>query len=348
MATTTPLKSATVTRPSSSWQSPSKSRRPSQTPVPLPSANPHHPYETPIHPLLIDTDAALLARAREFAKAHMSHYDSSHDWSHIERVVALSRRIYAQLPRDERDKRGYNVTLIELAALLHDICDHKYLDKTVALVTGTPAAGPAGPSTAPSPPPHDPSPSNPEQPQQQQHHQPQQPAQAQTQPQPQTQTQPQTLTPAALLHQTLRNPPLLIPAALALPLEEIILHVSYSTEVRSPAQVRAVLARHPELEIVQDADRLDALGAIGMGRCFTYGATRRCEALRRGESTLSNSMEDSLAHLDEKLLKLEGMMKTAPGRKMARERTERLRTFKRWWQEEAGIIEYGTVNVSRS
>jgi uncharacterized protein len=38
-------------------------------------------------------------------------------------------------------------------------------------------------------------------------------------------------------------------------------------------------------------------------------------------------------------VRLESMMKTAPGKRMARERTERLLTFKSWWAEEKGDAE---------
>ncbi|KAB8360633.1 hypothetical protein FH972_024371 [Carpinus fangiana] len=365
-APSSPPKSTITTRPSTSRRSPSKRARGLSQPQPsLPpqsshpsQPHPNHPYQgqyaQPIHPLLLDNDAALLARAADFARTHMSHYDASHDWAHIQRVRALAHRIYAQLPRDVVEKRRYNETLIDLAALLHDICDHKYLDKTIALAAGaappqptTTAALPAqGLNLCPNPGPATTTPSPPQppsaaytQPLPRQHPSPLPPP-----PAPPTST-PRPTTATALLHQTLRNPPLLIPAALALPLEEIIQHVSYSTERRDPAKVRAVIARHPELEIVQDADRLDALGAVGIGRCFTYGASAAAQERVRGEQSRSRGMEDALEHFDEKLLKLEGMMKTVPGKRMARERAERIRTFKRWWQEEAGVVEYGTVRV---
>ena len=54
----------------------------------------------------------------------------------------------------------------------------------------------------------------------------------------------------------------------------IATNVSYSNEKRDPAAVLGVLRENPELAIVQDADRLDALGPVGQARCFAYhGAT---------------------------------------------------------------------------
>ena len=108
----------------------------------------------------------------------------------------------------------------------------------------------------------------------------------------------------------------------------IVQHVSYSNEIKRPQLVKAILGAHPELAIVQDADRLDAIGAIGIGRTFAYGAAK---ANDRG-------LDGSIEHFEEKLEKLEGMMKTETGRKMAAERTKRLKEFREWWNEENALI----------
>lgn len=99
--------------------------------------------------------------------------------------------------------------------------------------------------------------------------------------------------------------------------------VSYSSEKKSPQRVRDLLITVPELAIVQDADRLDAIGAVGVGRCFAYGAAKTTR-------DLAGTME----HFDDKLFKLEGMMKTDTGRQLGREYSARLRQFQSWWQEE--------------
>ena len=96
----------------------------------------------------------------------------------------------------------------------------------------------------------------------------------------------------------------------------------------------ALLRTHPELAVVQDADRLDAIGAVGIGRVFTYGASKAA-ASDKSVSTMANAIE----HMDEKLLRLERMAKTVVGREMMRERTERLRVFRAWWVEEVGIVD---------
>ncbi|KAI8943754.1 hypothetical protein NX059_001731 [Plenodomus lindquistii] len=115
--------------------------------------------------------------------------------------------------------------------------------------------------------------------------------------------------------------------ALANKVQEIVTCVSYSHELRNPERVRDTLAMYPELAIVQDADRLDALGAVGIARCFSYGAAK-C----KGEG-----MERAVGHFAEKLYRLEGMMKTGVGREMARRRTEVLRGFEREWGVEVGL-----------
>ena len=125
--------------------------------------------------------------------------------------------------------------------------------------------------------------------------------------------------------------------------------------------MRGVMLRQPELAIVQDADRLDAIGAIGIARCFTYGGaassvTRKpslsggnVAGTRMSASTAGGgggyyvstnpgrSLQESMDHFGEKLLRLEGMMKTPEGKRLARVKTQRLRVFQEWWNEENGF-----------
>lgn len=99
--------------------------------------------------------------------------------------------------------------------------------------------------------------------------------------------------------------------------------VSFSFEVENVDATERLIVDIPELAIVQDADRLDALGAVGIARCFTFGGAKKCR-----------SLDASVRHFDEKLLRLEAMMKTETGRDLARQRTERLRQFMAWYREE--------------
>ncbi|CAM1500719.1 Fc.00g098810.m01.CDS01 [Cosmosporella sp. VM-42] len=114
------------------------------------------------------------------------------------------------------------------------------------------------------------------------------------------------------------------PDMFASKIQTICVSVSYSSEIKDPAKVVALIEEHPELAIVQDADRLDAIGAVGIGRCFAYGGAK------------GRGMGDTMEHFEEKLVKLEGMMKTDVGRELARVRTERIRKMMEWWALETG------------
>jgi uncharacterized protein len=113
------------------------------------------------------------------------------------------------------------------------------------------------------------------------------------------------------------------PEDLAIKVQRIVLGVSYSSEIKDPAVVKGLIEKYPELAVVQDADRLDAIGAVGIGRTFTFGGAKGAK-----------EMGEIIQHFGDKLEKLESMMKTEPGKRLARERTKRLSTFRSWWEEE--------------
>ena len=107
-------------------------------------------------------------------------------------------------------------------------------------------------------------------------------------------------------------------------LEDILSRVSFARELDGGDGP----AKSPELMAVQDADRLDALGAVGIARTFAYGGSRgqamhdpelppreglNQKAYREGRST-------SINHFHEKLLRLKDMMNTEAGRSLAQER----------------------------
>ncbi|KAF2002986.1 hypothetical protein P154DRAFT_107884 [Amniculicola lignicola CBS 123094] len=114
---------------------------------------------------------------------------------------------------------------------------------------------------------------------------------------------------------------------LATKVQDIVKHVGYTNESKNPQSVVDVLAKYPELAIVQDADRLDAIGAVGVARCFTFGGARR-----QGQS-----MAVAVDHFYEKLVKLPGMMKTVSGKDMAKARNKLLEDFAVQFNEEAKL-----------
>ena len=78
-----------------------------------------------------------------------------------------------------------------------------------------------------------------------------------------------------------------------------------------------------EGKIAQDADRLDAIGAIGIARTFTYGGEKGKEIYNPGCNMGENTMENSdttINHFYNKLLKLKDLMNTNTAKKIAIER----------------------------
>ncbi len=93
--------------------------------------------------------------------------------------------------------------------------------------------------------------------------------------------------------------------------------------------------RSPELDVIQDADRLDAIGAVGIARCFNYGGFKNRPLynpeikpnLNLSKKAYKNSDAPTINHFYEKLLLLKDRMNTVTGKKIAEERHQYMETF---------------------
>ncbi len=112
---------------------------------------------------------------------------------------------------------------------------------------------------------------------------------------------------------------------------QLIVHVQQIIRNLSfKASLGVVSFQSKELDIVQDADRLDAIGAIGIARAFTYGGYKNRVLydpeikpnLNMTKEEYKNSTAPTINHFYEKLLLLKNLMKTEEGKRIAEQRHE--------------------------
>ena len=118
----------------------------------------------------------------------------------------------------------------------------------------------------------------------------------------------------------------------------IIKHISFKNSFDTKKNSSQVKRKHftsKELEVVQDADRLDAIGAIGIARCFNYGGFKNrtlynpeiLPNLNMTKEEYKNSNAPTINHFYEKLLLLKDKMNTVSGKKIAKNRHQFMETF---------------------
>ena len=204
-------------------------------------------------------DSKLIEDTIKFVKSELENAEGGHDWFHIERVYKNTLLI--------AKNENVDITIVSLAALLHDIADPKFNngDETI------------GPRVAS----------------------------------------------AFLLKQNVSS--------------EIIEHV---IQIIDNMSFKNSFDLNPsftsrEMEVVQDADRLDAIGAVGIARCFNYGGFKNRPLynpevkpnLKMTKAEYKNSQAPTINHFYEKLLLLKDQMNTKTGKRIALERHKYMQGF---------------------
>lgn len=197
--------------------------------------------------------AEILIRAQEHIREVFLTETTGHDYYHIERVVINARKI---LITEQADN-----FIVELAAWLHDLGDHKLhdgVDKSEELINNF-------------------------------------------------------LSSLAVDPQVIDR------------IVQVVSQVSFSKGNR-PSSIEA--------EIVQDADRLDAIGAIGIARCFAYGGSKNRILFSPNKSEQINS---SIQHFYDKLFKLKDKMNTQSARVIANKRHQFMLEYITEFYQEVGV-----------
>ncbi|KAF5391588.1 hypothetical protein D9757_002525 [Collybiopsis confluens] len=204
--------------------------------------------------------------AEELMQKIMARYDPSHDAFHVQRVRKTALAIAKALPVTP------DLLTIELAALLHDVLDKKY-------VTPEEAADPYS-----------------------------------------------YFVP--LFQSAAKDSGIdIISDGRARQIALIVDNVSWSTEkkLRAAGKWNKWHSECAELHCVQDADRLDAIGAFGILRCAAFSATQN-NALHTPPGDAAEPVS-AMQHFSDKLIHIRDSLKTEPGKQLAIKRHQLLLDF---------------------
>ncbi|EGN98867.1 hypothetical protein SERLA73DRAFT_54842 [Serpula lacrymans var. lacrymans S7.3] len=212
-------------------------------------------------------EKAAVEAAEKLMVETMARYDPSHDAFHVERVRKTALSIARALPSQKPD-----LLVVELAALLHDVLDKKYVS----------AAEAADPYKFFLP----------------------------------------------FFEQLASGLDLdLLTDGRGRQISKIVENVSWTTEkkLRENGALEDWHRDCVELHCVQDADRLDAVGAFGIMRCSAYSAVVNRPLHAPPGSTANEST--AIQHFHDKLLHIQGRLKTEPGKRMGTKRHQVILDF---------------------
>tara|TARA_R110002096_G_scaffold121948_5_gene263926 strand:- start:22301 stop:22957 length:657 start_codon:yes stop_codon:yes gene_type:complete len=121
-----------------------------------------------------------------------------------------------------------------------------------------------------------------------------------------------------------------VEASVIIHIENIIKYISFKSSLSLGDKFSS-----PELDVIQDADRLDAIGAIGIARCFNYGGFKNrtlynpeiAPNVNMTKEEYKKSDAPTINHFYEKLLLLKDKMNTSTAKKIAEERHLFMETF---------------------
>ncbi|KAL1670098.1 hypothetical protein GGF50DRAFT_43281 [Schizophyllum commune] len=211
-------------------------------------------------------EQAVIAAAEKIMRDTMARYDPSHDAYHVERVRRTALRIAQALSTPP------DFLTVELAALLHDVLDKKYVSAEQA-------------------------------------------------------ADPYAFFLPFFQEMVEKHNVDLINDGRARTVTRIVDNVSWSTEkkLRAAGQWTEWHDQCLELHCVQDADRLDAIGAFGVLRCAAFSAsTNHPLHTPPGDPNLASS---AIQHFHDKLVHIKDRLKTVPGRAMGERRHQVLLDF---------------------
>lgn len=129
-----------------------------------------------------------------------------------------------------------------------------------------------------------------------------------------------------------------VPKEIGIHVVNIIKHLSFKNSLDKNSKKFT----SKELEVVQDADRLDAIGAIGIARCFNYGGFKNralydpkiLPNLNMNKAEYKNSNAPTINHFYEKLLLLKDKMNTETGKKIAANRHQFMELYLKQFYDE--------------